>query len=369
MLKKLLTAAAAVLLAAGLLAYPVEVGQAVGRALQNCSRVVIPSLFPFMALSGFIALADLGRLIALPLAPLFKKLYGLSPEMGGLVLSGFVGGYPVAASSMASLIDQKRMSPDTAARLLTLCTNAGPSFVISIAGAAVLGSARAGVALYGAQTLSALITGWLFLRRRPQQPDDIRSKGLPAAPALVKAVRDASLSMVYICGFYVVFSALIAVLQSSGLFGALTALISTAALGHISAQTAGAATQGMLEVVAGCLACRELPGPAAVALVPFLLSFSSLSVFCQVASCLYGKGVSLRPFAYSRLIHGALSTAIAIPLVQYFAPAATVFSPQRSPEFSSPPETIIGTLCIVIMCSMLFMSAEDFGRKNLKNRP
>lgn len=369
-MSKRFAAIISLLIGAGLIIYPREVGTAVQSALVNCASVVIPSLFPFMALCGFIALADLGKILTKPLSPILKWLYGLPPEMGGLVLSGFVGGYPVAACAMAGMIDQKRMHPETASRLLPLCSNAGPAFVISIAGAAVLGSTEAGALLWIGQFVSALITGYIFLRKdRCNRKFSQSSKGLALAPALVKGVCDASVSMLYICGFYIVFTALISVLTASGFYDILVNAASRAVFGLISAEATGALLQGSLEVVSGCMAASQLTATEGVIIVPFLLGFSSLSVFCQVASCLHGRQVDLRPFAISRLIHAVITTVIAAPLIKYFTPVADAFSHNGIAAFPVNSGTVVGSLCIIAMCSIILLSVEGISMKLFKYKP
>ncbi len=362
-------AAVALLIGAGLLAFPAQVGQAVVQGLSACAATLIPSLFPFMALCSFIALADLGALLALPLAPLLRRAFGLPRHLGGLLLSGFVGGYPVAASCMANLIDQKKMPPETAARLLTMCTNAGPTFVISIAGARVLGSVQAGVLLFGAQCLSALVTGFIFTRGTKLEGQQAGG-GLPLAPALVQGVCNAANAMLAICGFYITFCALVALLSASGLLPLTAGWLQTATGGLLDAKSFSCLLQGLLEVTCGLLACAGIAPDAAVLLVPLLLGFSSLSVFCQVAACLQGRGVSLRPFALSRLLHGLLTTLFALPALRLWAPASTWAwaSATISPATRNPANVAIGSVCLMAMCAILLFSAEhSIAMKSSKN--
>ncbi len=59
----LLGAGILLLLAAALLVLSKEVGDGVREGLSICTNVVIPSLFPFMILSSFLALSPLSELI------------------------------------------------------------------------------------------------------------------------------------------------------------------------------------------------------------------------------------------------------------------------------------------------------------------
>ena len=60
--------------------------------VQLCLQTVIPSLFCFMVLTGFLINSGLYRLISLPLGPLTKGLFCLPPSMGSVVLLSLIGG-------------------------------------------------------------------------------------------------------------------------------------------------------------------------------------------------------------------------------------------------------------------------------------
>ena len=66
--------------------------------VQLCLQTVIPSLFCFMVLTGFLINSGLYRLISLPLGPLTKGLFCLPPSMGSVVLLSLIGGYPMGAN-------------------------------------------------------------------------------------------------------------------------------------------------------------------------------------------------------------------------------------------------------------------------------
>lgn len=115
--------------------------------------------------------------------------------------------------------------------MLRFCVNAGPAFIISAVGAGMLGNVRAGAVLFAAHILAALLMG----ARRPdlgwtkQEAD--REEGLPAGPkrlptaaAFVESVNGACRSLLYMCGFVVLFAAILALCDASGF----TALIQQA---------------------------------------------------------------------------------------------------------------------------------------------
>lgn len=149
----------AVMTAAGLLWKTQEVSDGVREGLTRCAAVVIPSLFPFMILAGLISASRVGTVLSRWIARPAGWLIGLPDSLGAVFLMSFVGGYPVGARMLASMLERREIDRDTAAAALCLCVNAGPSFLISAVGAGMFGSRRAGAFLLIAQVCSALVVG------------------------------------------------------------------------------------------------------------------------------------------------------------------------------------------------------------------
>mgnify|MGYP000949439194 FL=1 len=119
---------------AGLLAASETAAQAVREGLALCGGSVIPALFPFLVVSRlFVATgsaAALGRL----LAPLTRRVLGVSGPGGTAVLLGLLGGYPVGAQTAGELVRTGAVSRQEGQRLLLFCNNCGPAFALGVAG-------------------------------------------------------------------------------------------------------------------------------------------------------------------------------------------------------------------------------------------
>lgn len=70
------------------------------------------------------------------------------------------GGYPVGARTIAQLLEQGRIQPRTARRMLCFCINAGPAFVVSTVGAALYSSVQAGFCLLTAHLGASALVGF-----------------------------------------------------------------------------------------------------------------------------------------------------------------------------------------------------------------
>ena len=102
-----------------------------------CLRTVIPSLFPFFAVSSLLvslgAADGAGRVLARP----FRQLFRCGGAGCAALLLGLIGGYPVGARTAAALVRQGALTPQEGGRLLTFCNNAGPAFAVGVAGVTV----------------------------------------------------------------------------------------------------------------------------------------------------------------------------------------------------------------------------------------
>ena len=89
--------------AAALLFYPTQAAAGAKRGIGYCVDILIPSLFPFMALSVFVVksglAASMGRLTAGPC----RILFGLPGSAAAAIVMSMVGGYPVGARAVAAL--------------------------------------------------------------------------------------------------------------------------------------------------------------------------------------------------------------------------------------------------------------------------
>ena len=83
---------------------PAEACSHAAIALRLWFEKMIPSLFPFMILSGLIVRLDFGRLLALPVYPFLGRLYQISKTMCTTLLIGFLFGFPLGAKTIAEEI-------------------------------------------------------------------------------------------------------------------------------------------------------------------------------------------------------------------------------------------------------------------------
>jgi len=345
-------------LGAGLLAGSSGIAQGIRNGLAVCGNVLIPSLFPFMVLACFVSLTRYGDILSAPLRPITTAVFKLPRNLGAVVLMSLIGGYPVGAKMVSTLLEQGRIDKATAQRMMCFCVNSGPSFLIAAVGAGMLSSQRAGIILFATQTLATVLIGAAvsFGAKAPRvgNPDYRPLKG---TSGFVMAVANASSSMLMMCAYAVLFAGVLSALSNSGLSAWLADRL------PVSEALVTALFSGFLEVTTGCIAAAQVGGDLGFALVSVFASFCGLSVIFQIISCFQNTPIRFTPFLLSRLAHCALSTAMALPLYKVFCGDVAVWAHQTPPLMVVDNKTVLYTVCLLGMCTILVFSVRGSNGK------
>ena len=356
-ISELLTAAGAVSAGLLFLLFAPLCVQGVRQGLALCGETLIPSLFPFMALAMFVSRSRAGSPLGRLMSPLCRRWLRLPAAVGPVLLMSLIGGYPVGARMLAGMLDRGEVTPAEAQRCLQFSVSPAPSFAIVTLGAGLMGSIKAGAVLYGCHLFTGLLLGgWYALRCGAPRQTEAKplTQPLPLASAMVESVASAVEGMLSICGFVLLFSALLSLLEGTGFTTALAQKVSMLTGGILSADAVSAAFCGLLEVTCGVFACRELPWSVICVLLPLLVSFGSVSVLCQITACLRGRGISFGALLGGRVIHGLLSALMAAPLLWQFRPALAVWAQAARPL--THPSTALSAAGLLGMCSLLVLS-------------
>lgn len=237
-----------------------------------CLKTVVPSLFPFFLLSSLFTNAFAGRKLSL-LRPL-GALCGV-PEGGeSLLITGFLGGYPVGAQSVAGVYRAGQLSKADAERMLAFCNNAGPAFLFGMA-AALFPRKSAAFLLWLIHLLSAVFTAMLIPHGKSRAVTLSQGKSMTLAEAMGGGIR----VMASVCGWVVLFRVLIAFLNRWVLW-----------LLPLPVQVG---ITGLLELTNGCCALASVSGDALrFVMCSGMLAAGGLCVTMQTVSIT--EGLSLK---------------------------------------------------------------------------
>ena len=345
-----------------------SLGAALG--LKRCAETLVPSLFPFMALCIFSIQSGFAQRAGRLLAPVTRGLFYLPPCAGTTILVGLVGGYPVGARSIAALLESKQINQEQAQRMLCFCVGAGPAFIISAVGTAMLRSLTAGVLLFCAQAGCSLLMGvglGLYARwkgRPLEAPAGEPAKKIPAiAETLVRSTEQAASSTLMMCAFVVLFSTLLGLLSQLGLFAWLEQAARWAGFSPLMAR---AGLQLFFEVTAGVSASAALGG-----LSPFFIALSlgwaGLSVHFQIYASLPQMRLRHGAFMLARLFHGLLAGGVSLLLFGWKADEiADVFGPVAPSLEGHFYSSLPFGVSLLFMCGLFLLCLP---KKEVENGP
>ena len=91
---------------------------------------MIPSLFPFMVLSGYMIRTNLSLKIGQWLQPFLGFFFHLPAPMLYTIFMGFLCGFPLGAKIISDLLDKKQITQKEGEYLLAFCNNIGPLYML-----------------------------------------------------------------------------------------------------------------------------------------------------------------------------------------------------------------------------------------------
>ena len=263
------------------------------RGLSVCAAALIPSLFPFFVLSNLLSALGLADLLSGTVGKVVERLFRVNGCGAQAFLLGLTGGYPLGAHAVADLRRKELVSRDEAERLLAFCNNSGPAFILGAAGG-VFRSPNAGLLLYISHILGAVCVGLVFRGEKGSPASGQRPQSRPKSigEAFPAAVGGALSSTLAVCGYVVLFSALL---------GCITPLAALPPLPR-------ALLTGFAELGSGIAALQGQPAaPESLAAASFLLGWGGLSVHAQTLSAVAGTDIKCARHLMGRALCGLLA--------------------------------------------------------------
>lgn len=346
-LKHLTLLALFVVGAVALFRYPEAVATGASRGLTLCGNILIPAFLPFLALAGTFMRSSLCSATGRLLTPLTKTLFRLPGVCAPVILFSMIGGYPAGATALEPLLAEGQISEQQAGRMLRFCVNSGPAFAVCAVGAGMLGDTRLGWVLLASHLFGSILIGFFESRFVPKtviMPPPSTAPAPPFAVCFTQGVNGGILSLLYMCGFVILFCIGLSVADGSGislLFERLSRLISP---------TAPSLLPGLLEVTAGCM---EIAGsrPLSMFFLGFCMGFGGLSVHCQVRAVLSAYPSVFRGFFLFRVLHGALGGIFATILCHFVPLSVSTVTPGtvRLSLYTASPSASLALLGMAVV--------------------
>lgn len=289
----------AFLITAVILLFPADCLSFALKGLNLWFERMIPTLFPFMVLSGVIIRMDLTDAFVKMLNPILGGLFRIRPACVYGMLVGFLCGFPMGAHVAAQLYEQGQISKAEAAYLLSFCNNIGPVYFLSFV-MSVLSLGKPAPFLFGMYGLPFLYGLLLRYTVFKEEIDACTGRKLPVRgqTSLLNAMDESvfsALSGIARLGGYMVFFNLLFILPvlAAGIFS-------------LSERTAMLFTDGvscLLEITGGI----HLVGNSAPYLVLCILPFGGLSCIAQTYSMIKNTDLSITEYVMHKMILTAVT--------------------------------------------------------------
>jgi len=298
-MKKRLLSIVIFLLLLYFLVFPNETLNAARGGLDLWFGTLVPTLLPFLILSGFLIHSNLVNHLASLFHPLFGKLLYLSPEGSYVLFAGFLCGFPVGAKVLGDLVRNRKIHSEEAAYLLGFCNNVSPSFVITFFIMDKLNDSayllKALVLLYLFPLCYGILTGKNY-RTWKKQMYELPIKNAPEVrlsfELMDACIYDAINTLLKLGGYVILFS----------VFATIPAAIPNMPVEITSALT------GILEITNGVsVITQNFPKETSFRFLMPLISFGGLCALAQTLSVLKGSGLSAIPYVKAKL-----STAVLV---------------------------------------------------------
>ena len=302
----------------------------VSEGISICIKSVVPCLFPFIFLSNILVSSLYDHSLS-PKKESCSKQH-ISSIRIVLLLTGYLGGYPVGAQSVAQAYRNHQLSQSEAQRLLICCNNPGPAFIFGIVGAVFFQSWVPWV-LWSIHLLSSMMMLFLLPSESMRIVDAPNRTNCDITFTLMHTLR----SMTYICGWVILFRCMINILQRWCLW--------------LLPEVWKIIIYGLLELTNGCLSLQEINCVGLrFALGALMLSFGGGCAFVQ--TCSVTEGLPCCGYFRSKILQGGFSLMLAY-FLQHF-----LFS--ENDRFHFPTRYLVAAIG-----TMLFLAWSL--RKNIKS--
>lgn len=283
-----------------LLFHPKEALTGVKNGLGLWLNIMIPTLLPFLILTGALLKTGNIRKLLKPSAFFWKTFFGLSPTGAYVLILGLLCGYPMGAKLAHDLYIDQQISRREGEYLLTFSCNASPAFIISYLSGILLKNKISAVQMI-LTFLAADLFCMLFFRfvvYRGHTEDSVcvnKIKKETYQQDSIGAILDVSIldgfeTITRLGGYILLFSLILASISFYWPFHAQSCMLVTAPL---------ELTTGLKQI-----AGAPLPWKSRYLASMLLTSFGGFCVMAQTKSVLENS-LSLIPYAISKCLNAS----------------------------------------------------------------
>ncbi|WP_408954345.1 sporulation integral membrane protein YlbJ [Natroniella sp. ANB-PHB2] len=329
-----LKALIAIFVTISLVIYSEQAFEAAVNGLHTWWEIVFPALLPFFIIAEILMGLGVVHFIGALLEPLMRPIFKV-PGIGAFAVAmGLASGYPIGAKITGKLRREKLCTQVEGERLVSFANTADPLFMVGAVAIGMFGQPKLGLILALAHYISCLMVGFIlrFYNPKTDNKDAVqsqitetnilkkafnelykarRSDNRPFGQLLGDSIRESVNTLLLIGGFIILFSVLTEILTSIGITNILTSLIAfflrpfgfekSLILPIIS---------GLFEITNGSHLASQSSAPLGqqIIITSGIIAWSGFSVHAQVAAMVEGTDIRLKPYIFSRILHGIFAS-------------------------------------------------------------
>lgn len=256
---------------------------------------IVPSIFPFLIISGIFSATNIIRFTGHLLYPIIHKTLGLSSASGYIILIGFFCGYPIASKVCSELVESGQISVNEGNYLLTFINNPSPSFVFTYISGILLhntsSNTKLAIAIYTPVILTAFIIN-PFVRKNFNYSSLSLHDNTPDNYIDFEKIFDSSLiTMIHISEYVLIFSILCEFIKL------------------IPCRICSIVISALLEITNGTyvIGISTLPYKIRYCAIIFFTSLGGLSASLQVKSVIRCSSLSIKWYIAGKLLSSTLT--------------------------------------------------------------
>ncbi|MGL5067086.1 MAG: sporulation integral membrane protein YlbJ [Sarcina sp.] len=274
---------------------------------------IFPAMFPFMVICNLLLYIDGVSLYSKLLGPLLCKPLSLSKSCSFPLVTSYLSGYPLGAKYSEKLYSNKEINFNEFSRIINIASNIGPLFLIASVGTTMLSNTNLGYLLLIPTYLSTLIMGLITKKTSTTKVYVLppsSSININIGESIKKSIEDATLTILTLAGYIVIFSVIINILKDSYIITTLISLLSS--LLGISRSLLESVVLGSVELTNGCKIVSEstLSIEVKLCVISFLTSFGGLSIIAQTFSFFAKHKISFKKYFLLKLLQGFIAAFI-----------------------------------------------------------
>lgn len=264
---------------------------------------IFPSLFPMFIISYILVEIGIPNVLASIFCKVFNKLFLVKSQASFVFFMSLLTGFPSSAKYIDMLIEKNKIDQNDASKILTFTFFSNPLFIVNTVGIMFFNNVNIGFIIFISHIIGNVCVGIIFRNYNKITSYEIKSIKESIKDLVYKinssnfftiflnGIKDAINTMILIFGIIISFQIIISILNINIFF------------------------KGIIEMTTGLkLISYNNNLYIKIFLSTFFISFGGLCIHTQIMNILNKKRVKYLPFILARIIHGIISSIIAIIL-------------------------------------------------------